>query len=740
MCEKRIPIPFLWFCIVLWLIYSCEQDIPQGRNKDISVGYVERKDLNLRTFELDIDADGLSTSSGDDLRALVFSGYNGNVPKIKDLTRRNEDRLLFYLFSMDNDGRPIHPAIKQIPLMSEADFGSDANAQKEGYMIDSSSGSPRLRLRVNLPMEDIVNTMQAKSWYIGAMLNGKVNDDLAIGGQAYQFEEANNRLVDRRDATEELRAIPLMTPITRLTEEMLRDNRVGALVFKPRGILFNFNLRNTTVHRVEILELAVRSKEVAFSAIYSLQDQHLRRTLAGGDDTPRFPLAVSGKDRGEIASSEGLSPDDKEWKSYILKADDGVSDISLASTLKTDPMKHQVQTLGRFTLWGIPVGARSSATIQVKIKYRVHYSDSGAIDFESKPLYITVRAKQGDLTEGLSFSSAHPIDIKEIIPKVASEIHKGRWMSYLPDDVTLNRLSIPGTHDSGANTAAATIWGQTQTLSIRGQLDAGIRYFDIRLGVKNGRYMLYHGNFNLNLDFEKDVLAVMRDFFQEYPSETVIMVLKAEWGGGLDFRNRLSSFLQNYNSQYNLFRSGYWGGYTRLGDVRGKVLIMSREGRLDMGVQTGSMGNNTVKRPDDPDFAWIAVGESNYPYEPIYWADIYKGSTSWSTKEEQIRNGIDAATKEKYSDYLVINHVNQAATFTYTPYRNANHLNSFTFNYLKESVMNASVYPVRSGIIVMDYVGESSTRSIVEILLDQSLNANNLNYRIYHKRSVPVFM
>ena len=54
-------------------------------------------------------------------------------------------------------------------------------------------------------------------------------------------------------------------------------------------------------------------------------------------------------------------------------------------------------------------------------------------------------------------------------------------MSKLPGAVTLSRLSLPGTHDTGAyNSGGMAV--VTQTMNVSQQLKAGIRAWDMRLG------------------------------------------------------------------------------------------------------------------------------------------------------------------------------------------------------------------------------------------------------------------
>ncbi|HEV2803274.1 MAG TPA: hypothetical protein VGW12_22630 [Pyrinomonadaceae bacterium] len=78
------------------------------------------------------------------------------------------------------------------------------------------------------------------------------------------------------------------------------------------------------------------------------------------------------------------------------------------------------------------------------------------------------------------------------------------WMNELlrrKPDVTLNQLTMPGSHDAGVYTGHTTDynlggggeWAATQRLSILDQLKAGSRYFDMRVCWYGNDLVTYHG-------------------------------------------------------------------------------------------------------------------------------------------------------------------------------------------------------------------------------------------------------
>lgn len=68
------------------------------------------------------------------------------------------------------------------------------------------------------------------------------------------------------------------------------------------------------------------------------------------------------------------------------------------------------------------------------------------------------------------------------------------WMSQLDDQVQLRDLSIPGTHDSISRLGACHHISTTQYATLEEQLDAGIRFFDLRVKTDSGRDLkMVHG-------------------------------------------------------------------------------------------------------------------------------------------------------------------------------------------------------------------------------------------------------
>jgi len=109
------------------------------------------------------------------------------------------------------------------------------------------------------------------------------------------------------------------------------------------------------------------------------------------------------------------------------------------------------------------------------------------------------------------------------------------WMKLLNDSTPYNKIVIPGTHDSLTYDWEATYnivrlytgyWAKTQYLSARQQLDAGVRYFDARVGYDkaSGKVVCFHGDFTNYNDYSK-VIDDLSSFITENPSEVIVWKL-----------------------------------------------------------------------------------------------------------------------------------------------------------------------------------------------------------------------
>ncbi|MGN7709048.1 phosphatidylinositol-specific phospholipase C [Chryseobacterium sp. JV274] len=168
------------------------------------------------------------------------------------------------------------------------------------------------------------------------------------------------------------------------------------------------------------------------------------------------------------------------------------------------------------------------------------------------------------------------------------------WMSGLQDNISISKISIPGTHDSGARVDAPVVSGtaKTQDLSIAEQLNAGVRFLDIRCRHIDNSFTIHHGAIYQNLNFD-DVLNACYAFLNSHPSETIIMSVKEEY----DASNTTRSFEQTFDSyvQKNPSKWDLGANIPALGAVRGKIKLLRRfSSGTTKGINASPWADNTT--------------------------------------------------------------------------------------------------------------------------------------------------
>lgn len=239
------------------------------------------------------------------------------------------------------------------------------------------------------------------------------------------------------------------------------------------------------------------------------------------------------------------------------------------------------------------------------------------------------------------------------------------WMKDIADDRHLSELSIPGTHDS------ASLYGgdlvETQSWSLREQLDAGVRFLDIRCRHIEDVFTIHHGRVYQNINFG-DVIQTVREFLDAHPTETVVMRVKAEY----DPENNTRSFASTYLDRYVDPDPHLWyreSSIPTLGAVRRKIVLLTEEAGID------GIGWGTLDMQDD--------------YSVPTTFDI---PAKWSAVKAQLD---DARAGNLDTWYVNFSSGAGGGAYPYTIARSVN-----------ESLFDALESTGRVGTIVMDYPGE----------------------------------
>lgn len=215
--------------------------------------------------------------------------------------------------------------------------------------------------------------------------------------------------------------------------------------------------------------------------------------------------------------------------------------------------------------------------------------------------------------------------------------NRASWMKRLPDDIRLSELSIPGTNRSAVS-GGGDAWAR-QSLTISQQLNAGIRFLDLRVAHTNDSYanLVRTGSGG-----QASLVRMMReitDFLLRHPSETVLVRVRKD---GPDFYSdgaripRRTSFEDHFNKFKRIFLREEWLAHPsefnpRLGELRGKLLIL-------------------------PDFSRSNFSEG-IGYDTLIAQDS-SVSSNWDLYEKwgKVRSHLQAAARD-HGDALYINYL-----------------------------------------------------------------------------------
>lgn len=236
--------------------------------------------------------------------------------------------------------------------------------------------------------------------------------------------------------------------------------------------------------------------------------------------------------------------------------------------------------------------------------------------------------------------------IATLLMAFTTAMHAGDWMKNLPDNIYISQLSIPGTHDSGTgNGVALAAFSQCQDIPVSQQWAAGIRAFDLRPKVKGSYININHGIAATKLRFD-DALFLIRDSLAAHPSEFAVVHYHYDTDFDKDkdkYLPMLKSLLERDDMKDFLvpFRRDL-----TLGDVRGKMLLISRQGYADPPYAGGCIGGWTSSLDwERQKEGWIIGMDHSYnSYTPLYMQDYYNfadNPTGFKEKTDAINQMLD---------------------------------------------------------------------------------------------------
>ena len=272
------------------------------------------------------------------------------------------------------------------------------------------------------------------------------------------------------------------------------------------------------------------------------------------------------------------------------------------------------QTSGWYGFWCMPGGAKAAYSSDIQIK-----PSSRSVEAQA-PWWVYQTPLDGrSNSEGKTSGKSYRFSLR-LRKLIETKLYN--WMQDIEDNRLVCKMSIPGTHDTGAYTGNA--WVKTQDKNIEQQLNSGIRFFDIRLVHDNGVLKLCHGSHIFDATFVGDVLKTTAEFLKEHPSETVIMTIKRDHDldndGATKYRIALTKALEGDRALIPYMVKSFRADFT-LGDLRGKMLIISRDGWM----MTPS--GQVTSWPDNTSFT-SSIASTNGSSTTIHVEDHYKSRAS----------------------------------------------------------------------------------------------------------------
>ncbi len=199
--------------------------------------------------------------------------------------------------------------------------------------------------------------------------------------------------------------------------------------------------------------------------------------------------------------------------------------------------------------------------------------------------------------------------------------YHARWMEGLPDSMRVSELSIPGTHDTGAERGnnyggvPFPSYSDCQDAEVWDQLVSGVRFLDLRISRAEAVYggWILHHNDTYYYRPLFNVLNEITQFLNDNPSETVLCRLTA------DVNEDKQIFLQNYG----LIRDFYTNIWQRPGTFRADGVTPTEY--ADESIDTGDVITNALMNASlqNGSYYWPTLGEVRGKMAKGYRPDLY---------------------------------------------------------------------------------------------------------------------
>ena len=217
-------------------------------------------------------------------------------------------------------------------------------------------------------------------------------------------------------------------------------------------------------------------------------------------------------------------------------------------------------------------------------------------------------------------------------------IDNSTWMANIKDDVLINEIVMPGSHDAGSY---KMVWlGETQQFTIDEQLQMGVRYFDIRVNKKEDKYVIFHSIIN-GVEF-LPILESIKNFIINNPTEVLLLDFQHFEGNSQnDVYNFITEYLYNNNLlvENNTKLSDLeFISNLKLKDARGKCIIFWGDRSMDL--------SNYIFLRNNDDCSHENMSLNSYYISDYHYKDIaYLVENGYPKYFDNIQNKIARESK-----------------------------------------------------------------------------------------------
>ena len=292
-----------------------------------------------------------------------------------------------------------------------------------------------------------------------------------------------------------------------------------------------------------------------------------------------------------------------------------------------------------------------------------------------------------------------------------------QWMSALkmPPTNYISALTIPGTHDAAAISTFPFVG--CQTMGIRDQLMAGIRYFDIRAGFKSENLVAYHGGYAIsgsdgvwsNIEIAS-LFTEFTNFLKLDAHKKEFLIVQIKQDPGINNPQAVERFGQAVKSLIEKSKDFWLTGadVPTLEKAWGKIQLMRRfpwNGELGIDAFTAWADNSDF-------FSNAKVGFSINIQDHFSWGtDVQCRANKFAVVKNQLeRANTDLVAKNLYINFAsgiaILRYIQSKDMAVGTRANPANQVNDYEgVNFRLRSFFNKAKAG-RYGIILMDYPEE----------------------------------